>query len=120
MIVAFILLLERRAHFGSLERRFLPNSQTGIWIGISATACGMALAIWARSHLGANWSATITIRTSHSLVSTGPYARLRHPIFKYAALFFSGYESKLHVSKPSPVASCGVAPRLISSDPENR
>jgi len=41
----------------------------------------MALAIWARSHLGANWSATITIRTSHSLVSTGPYARLRHPIY---------------------------------------
>lgn len=87
MIVAFILLLERRAHFGLLERRFLPNSQTGIWIGIGVTACGMALAIWARSHLGANWSATITIRTSHSLVSTGPYARLRHPI--YSGLLFA-------------------------------
>ena len=86
-IVAFILLLERRAHFGPIERRFLPNSQTGIWIGIGATACGMALAIWARSHLGANWSATITIRTSHSLVSTGPYARLRHPI--YSGLLFA-------------------------------
>ena len=87
MIVAFILLLDRRAHFGSLERRFLPNSQTGIWIGIGVTACGMALAIWARSHLGANWSAAITIRTSHSLVSTGPYARLRHPI--YSGLLFA-------------------------------
>ena len=87
MIAAFILLLERRAHFGPLERRFLPNSQTGIWIGIGVTACGMALAIWARSHLGANWSATITIRTSHSLVSTGPYARLRHPI--YSGLLFA-------------------------------
>ena len=87
MIVAFILLLERRAHFGLLERRFLPNSQTGIWIGIGVTACGMALAIWARSHLGANWSATITIRTNHSLVRTGPYARLRHPI--YSGLLFA-------------------------------
>ena len=47
----------------------------------------MALAIWARSHLGANWSAAITIRTSHSLVSTGPYARLRHPI--YSGLLFA-------------------------------
>jgi len=90
MIVAFILLLERRAHFGPLERRFLPNSQTGIWIGISVTACGMALAIWARSHLGANWSATITIRTSHSLVSTGPYARLRHPIYSGLLLAITG------------------------------
>jgi len=87
MIVAFILLLERRAHFGPLERRFLPNSQTGIWIGIGVTACGMALAIWARSHLGANWSAAITILSSHSLVSTGPYARLRHPI--YSGLLFA-------------------------------
>lgn len=28
MIVAFVLLLERRAYFGPLERRFLPDSQT--------------------------------------------------------------------------------------------
>ena len=90
MIVALILLLERRAHFGPLERRFLPNFQTGIWIGIGVTACGMALAIWARSHLGANWSAAITIRTSHSLVSTGPYARLRHPIYSGLLFAFTG------------------------------
>ena len=90
MIVAFILLLERRAHFGPLERRFLPNSQTGIWIGIGVTACGMALAIWARSHLGANWSAAITIRTNHSLVRTGPYARLRHPIYSGLLFAFTG------------------------------
>jgi protein-S-isoprenylcysteine O-methyltransferase Ste14 len=87
MIVAFILLLERQQHFGPLERRFLPNSQLGTWIGIGVTACGIGLAIWARSYLGANWSATITIRTSHSLVRTGPYARLRHPI--YSGLLFA-------------------------------
>ncbi|HXW92186.1 MAG TPA: isoprenylcysteine carboxylmethyltransferase family protein [Terriglobales bacterium] len=81
MIVAFILVLERQAHFGPLDRRFLPKSQIGTWMGIGVTACGIGLAIWARSYLGANWSATITIRTSHSLVRTGPYARLRHPIY---------------------------------------
>jgi protein-S-isoprenylcysteine O-methyltransferase Ste14 len=81
MIVAFVLLLERQAHFGPFDRRFLPDSQTWIWIGVVLTACGIALAIWARSYLGANWSATITIRAGHSLVSTGPYSRLRHPIY---------------------------------------
>ena len=70
MIVAFVLLLERQAHFGPLDWRFLPDSQTWTWVGIVLTACGIALAIWARSYLGANWSATITILAGHSLVST--------------------------------------------------
>jgi protein-S-isoprenylcysteine O-methyltransferase Ste14 len=90
MIVAFVLLLERQTHFGLLDRRFLPDSQAGIWIGIVLTACGIALAIWARSYLGANWSATITIRADHSLVSTGPYARLRHPIYSGMLLAIAG------------------------------
>jgi protein-S-isoprenylcysteine O-methyltransferase Ste14 len=90
IIAAFVLLLERQAHFGPLDRRFLPDSQTWIWIGIVLTACGIALAIWARSYLGANWSATITIRTGHSLVSTGPYARLRHPIYSGMLLAIAG------------------------------
>jgi protein-S-isoprenylcysteine O-methyltransferase Ste14 len=92
IIAAFVLLLERLAHFGPLDRRFLPDSQTWIWIGIVLTACGIALAIWARSYLGANWSATITIRTGHSLVSvsTGPYARLRHSIYSGLLLAIAG------------------------------
>jgi len=90
MIVAFVLLLERQAHFGVLEKRFLADSQSGVWLGIGLTACGIVLAIWARSNLGANWSATITIRTSHSLIRTGPYARLRHPIYSGLLLAIAG------------------------------
>ena len=90
MIVAFVLLLERQEHFGLLDRRFLPDSQTWTWVGIVLTACGIALAIWARSYLGANWSATITILAGHSLVSTGPYARLRHPIYSGMLLAMAG------------------------------
>jgi protein-S-isoprenylcysteine O-methyltransferase Ste14 len=90
MIVAFVLLLERQAHFGPLDRRFLPDSQIWTWVGIVLTVCGIALAIWARSYLGANWSATIAIRADHSLVSTGPYARLRHPIYTGMLLAIAG------------------------------
>lgn len=90
MIVAFVLLLEKQRHFGPLEHRFLLDSQAWIWIGIVLTACGIALAIWARSYLGANWSATITIRADHSLVNTGPYARLRHPIYSGMLLAIAG------------------------------
>ena len=90
MIVAFVLLLEKRVHFGVLERRFLPDSPSETWLGIGLTTCGIGLAIWARSCLGANWSATITIRTSHSLIRIGPYARLRHPIYSGLLLAIAG------------------------------
>jgi len=44
----------------------------GFWIG---------LAIWARYHLAEYWSARITIKEDHQLIRTGPYTRLRHPIY---------------------------------------
>jgi protein-S-isoprenylcysteine O-methyltransferase Ste14 len=90
MIIAFILLLESKVHLGVLDRRFLPNSQTGTWLGIALTACGIALAIWARYCLGANWSATIMIRSSHFLVRTGPYSHMRHPIYSGLLLAIAG------------------------------
>jgi protein-S-isoprenylcysteine O-methyltransferase Ste14 len=39
------------------------------------------LAVWARRHLGRNWSAEVRIATDHQLVRTGPYRWLRHPIY---------------------------------------
>ena len=90
LIVAFILLLETKVHLGFLDRRFLSNSQSVTWIGIGLTSCGIALAIWARSYLGANWSATITIRSRHSLVRTGPYSRIRHPIYSGLLIAIGG------------------------------
>jgi protein-S-isoprenylcysteine O-methyltransferase Ste14 len=44
-----------------------------------------ALALWVfrRSHkeLGRNWSITLEIREQHRLVSSGPYAFVRHPMY---------------------------------------
>jgi protein-S-isoprenylcysteine O-methyltransferase Ste14 len=37
--------------------------------------------LWARFHLGQYWSARVTIKKDHQLIRTGPYARLRHPIY---------------------------------------
>lgn len=39
------------------------------------------LAWAARRHLGSNWRAGASIDESHELVKTGPYARMRHPIY---------------------------------------
>lgn len=50
-------------------------------VGSILTWMGIGLAIWARYHLAENWSARVTIKQDHQLIRTGPYARLRHPIY---------------------------------------
>lgn len=90
MIAAFVLLFERSASLSPLSRRFLPDSQSAASAGVLLTTCGLALAIWARAHLSTNWSANIVIRAGHSLVRTGPYAHLRHPVYSGLLLAVSG------------------------------
>jgi protein-S-isoprenylcysteine O-methyltransferase Ste14 len=54
------------------------------------TTAGVAFAIWARWHLGANWSAIVSIREQHELIRTGPYRRVRHPIYTGMLLAMAG------------------------------
>jgi protein-S-isoprenylcysteine O-methyltransferase Ste14 len=39
------------------------------------------VAIRARFQLGGNWSAIVAVKRGHTLVQTGPYAAVRHPIY---------------------------------------
>lgn len=60
---------------------FLPQSQSLIVAGAILQAAFILLAVWARRHLGRNWSSAVRIGEGHALVKTGPYRRLRHPIY---------------------------------------
>lgn len=80
-IAALLLFAYRGAHFGSMNRRFLPLSDWLAAVGLALTAAGIAFAIWARNHIGRFWSASVSIREGHQLIRTGPYARIRHPIY---------------------------------------
>ena len=50
-------------------------------IGAVVFASGIALAIWARVHLGRNWGMPGSRKANPDLVKTGPYALIRHPIY---------------------------------------
>ena len=50
-------------------------------IGALLFGCGMALAVWARLHLGRNWGMPMTQRAEPELVTSGPYRFVRHPIY---------------------------------------
>lgn len=50
-------------------------------IGALLFAGGIALAVWARLHLGRNWGMPMTQRADPELVTSGPYRLIRHPIY---------------------------------------
>jgi protein-S-isoprenylcysteine O-methyltransferase Ste14 len=77
-------LVARRAQcqvHGVLNTHILPLTVPGAVLGAALTELGILFAFWARAHLGRNWSARVTIKTEHELIRTGPYARIRHPIY---------------------------------------
>ena len=67
--------------WSALAWRLWPQSPAAYRIGVSLVIAGLAFAIWARVHLGSNWSGTVTIKQGHELIRSGPYAWVRHPIY---------------------------------------
>ena len=64
-----------------LGTRFLPDTMIVYWLGLLMVVAGLAFAVWARMHLGRNWSGTVTVKENHELIRSGPYAIVRHPIY---------------------------------------
>ncbi|HKE45024.1 MAG TPA: isoprenylcysteine carboxylmethyltransferase family protein [Steroidobacteraceae bacterium] len=64
-----------------LHARLVPDPSPLYLIGIVLVVAGLGFAVWARVHLGGNWSAVVTLKEGHSLVRTGPYGLVRHPIY---------------------------------------
>ena len=50
-------------------------------VGIALIACGLALHWWARSHLQHFSVEDVQFQEGQYLVDTGPYGRVRHPVF---------------------------------------
>jgi protein-S-isoprenylcysteine O-methyltransferase Ste14 len=81
MLIAIILLSTTRI---PLPWLYLQLWRVGIWpfwLGAVVTIAGLLFAIWAREHLGSNWSRSVTIKQGHELITSGPYAVVRHPIY---------------------------------------
>jgi protein-S-isoprenylcysteine O-methyltransferase Ste14 len=61
--------------------RILPRTLATYGVGVTLVFLGLAFAVWARRHIGSNWSGTVTVKEDHVLICTGPYAWVRHPIY---------------------------------------
>jgi len=73
-----------------LNERFLPLAALSFWSGAAITAGGLLFSVWARRHLGKNWSQAVTVKEGHELITSGPYALVRHPIYTGLLLGFLG------------------------------
>lgn len=51
------------------------------WAGIVLGAVSFVFYGWSQAVLGKAWSPHLQTRQEHSLVTAGPYARIRHPIY---------------------------------------
>ena len=81
LMIAAMLLASQKLHLGVLDTPMYTQTAVTFWIGAATTAAGLMFSVWARHYLGANWSGTVTIKESHELITSGPYAIVRHPIY---------------------------------------
>jgi protein-S-isoprenylcysteine O-methyltransferase Ste14 len=109
------------AGFGPVKLTLWSLSAAGLaGTGAVLLLNGCAIALFAASsrELGRNWSLVARMRSDHELVRTGPYARVRHPIY-LGMLFFLvalalalGHWLQLVVAIPVFLAGTAIRTRL--------
>lgn len=55
-----------------------------VWLRLTGVVISLLSLIyfrWVHKSLGANWSPTLEIRKEHRIVKTGPYKKIRHPMY---------------------------------------
>lgn len=88
--IAISLLATTRIPLPWLYLQLWPIGLWPFWLGAAVLIAGLLFAVWAREHLGNNWSRSVTIKQDHELITTGPYALVRHPIYTGILIGFLG------------------------------
>jgi len=105
-ILGFVLLFKDATGIGVLGHRVVNRTYALAVTGVALTWIGIAIALWARWHLGQYWSARVTIKEDHKLIRTGPYTYFRHPI--YSGIDLAAIGGALAIDQWRCVAGVGL------------
>src|ERR1035438_10284710 len=75
-LIAIVLLSIPRIPLPWLYVQFWPAGYWPFWLGAAITVAGLLFAVWAREHLGRNWSRSVTIKQGHELITPAANAGL--------------------------------------------
>jgi protein-S-isoprenylcysteine O-methyltransferase Ste14 len=70
--------------FGSIATNFAPwwrLSDAAGWALASVCGAGLLFTWWARISLGSLWSGSVSRKDDHTVIQSGPYRLVRHPIY---------------------------------------
>jgi len=81
LLVAYVLIVNGALGWNWLNLRVAPAGRASTTVGYGMLLAGMVFAGWARLFLGGNWSSDVTLKQDHTLVLSGPYRIVRHPIY---------------------------------------
>ena len=80
-MVGFVTIIADTANPDWLAWADLPFPHWVRWMGIGIALMGFVLLQWAQNTLGKNWSDTPRMLREQSLITSGPYQFIRHPIY---------------------------------------
>jgi len=81
ILLGGLLIGLRDVPWSWLSVRLWPRSLAAYWAGMALILAGLSWSVWARVHLGRNWSGAVSVKEGHELIRSGPYAYTRHPIY---------------------------------------
>lgn len=58
-----------------------PLSEWMQWTGVILAVVPLFYLVWVHRHLDTQWSIALEIQEDHKLITTGPYQRVRHPMY---------------------------------------
>ena len=85
-VIGFISALAYVINPNWLSWASLPFPLWLRWAGVGIAVFGFSLLQWAQNTLGNNWSDTPRMMKEQTLITSGPYQSIRHPI--YTAFLF--------------------------------
>jgi protein-S-isoprenylcysteine O-methyltransferase Ste14 len=86
MIVALFYVLDVQLISWSYFLLPLEIRVLGVFLGVVSILC----VLWVHRTLAGSFSATLEVYEDHQLVTSGPFARVRHPLYSAHTLFNAG------------------------------